>query len=60
MKAMVKLLPILMMMAIANPILAADDGIKVPRAPRMPIETGFTFEERFLRIILPPELSRLS
>jgi polyhydroxybutyrate depolymerase len=44
------------MMAVATPTLAADDGIKVPKTLRTPIETELNFEGRFVRIILPAHL----
>jgi polyhydroxybutyrate depolymerase len=56
MKAMEKLLLVLMMMAVANPVLAADDGIEGPKAG--PVEDSITFEGRFVRLIFPGNAHR--
>ena len=56
MEAMTKLLPVLMMMVVANPTLAADNGIMLPKTLRIPIEKELTFEGRFVRVIVPANL----
>ena len=58
MKAMEKLLLVLMVMAIANPTLAADDDIEVPNALRTPIEKELTIEGRPVRLILPENFDK--
>jgi hypothetical protein len=56
MKVMEKLLFVLIVMAVATPVLADDDGRKVSRALRTPIETELYFEGRFVRLIIPANL----
>lgn len=56
MKVREKLLLVLMVIAVANPILAGDNSIKVPKAD--PIEDSITFEGRFVRLIFPEKTHR--
>jgi polyhydroxybutyrate depolymerase len=56
MKAMEKLLLVLMLLVVANPTLAAADNIRPLNALRTPIETELNFEGRFVRVITPGSL----
>ena len=58
MKAMAKLLLVMMAMMIANLTLAAADSSEVSRVLRKPIETEFMFKGRPVRLILPENFDK--